>query len=649
MGQSSGAIKAGQAYVELFTKDNLKAGLDSAQRKLAALSATIIAMGVRLAGVGVAMAAPFGLAAREFANTGSELLLLSRRTGMSVEALSELEHASVTSGGQVGQLGRSVGAMQGFFSDAASGGEESNRMLRRMGLTFRELNGMAPEDQIARLADGLNRIPNPAQRAQASMQLFGEVLPLLNEGSAGMTRLRGEAQRLGATISGEDATAAREFSASLTSLWSGLRRIVVAVGAGVAPALRDMATWAGTVAAQVSSWVNENRGLVRGIAYATIGIAAAGVVVVALGIGVGVLSAAFGVAAIAVGVLGTVITIKFSAATGAVLLLKGAIVGMLGLLSSPLLLLGGAAAAWLTFSTRGQESMGRVRTLWASTASFITETWGGVVSAISSGDFGNALRLVVLSARILFAEWRNEGAGTWDGMTDDLADVFGQTFVGLGDMWSRITHFISGVWIDLMAGLGRGWGNFTGFFETTWARVAGTFTGDTSERIARITAEQEASIAAISAAQTAANAANLASRQRERGANEAQVAGQRAVIAGDRARRDRDREAPIEALRRDRVGVQDDIAQSAQMAAMNRARDRINARLQAAAENAPPPITGGGRGDSTRGTFDARQATGFAGGVSPEMQQVRLAEQQLAEQRRLRRAFEQFDPAVFGA
>ncbi len=98
MAAASG-IRAGAAYVELFVRDGrLVKGLNAASARLEAFGASITALGARLAGLGVTLALPFLGAAKLFADMGSDMLDMSQRTGVAVEALSELRYAAEQSG-----------------------------------------------------------------------------------------------------------------------------------------------------------------------------------------------------------------------------------------------------------------------------------------------------------------------------------------------------------------------------------------------------------------------------------------------------------------------------------------------------------------------------------------------------------------------
>ncbi|MEZ6068268.1 MAG: hypothetical protein R3B90_21715 [Planctomycetaceae bacterium] len=82
---NANAIRAGQAFVELFADDSrLVSGLRSAQAKLRAFGGAISGWGAQLAGVGTAALAPFVLASKHFADAGDQLNKMAGRR-LSVE------------------------------------------------------------------------------------------------------------------------------------------------------------------------------------------------------------------------------------------------------------------------------------------------------------------------------------------------------------------------------------------------------------------------------------------------------------------------------------------------------------------------------------------------------------------------------------
>src|SRR5574337_1041845 len=103
---SSSSIRAGAAYIEISANDaQLVKGLQSATRRLKAfgdglktIGASIEQAGLKITALGVGIVGGLLAAARSFSATGDQLDKMATRTGVSVEALSELGYAAQLSG-----------------------------------------------------------------------------------------------------------------------------------------------------------------------------------------------------------------------------------------------------------------------------------------------------------------------------------------------------------------------------------------------------------------------------------------------------------------------------------------------------------------------------------------------------------------------
>lgn len=143
MGLSQG-IRAGAAYVELYTKDSrLVKGLQAAEKKLQAFGVGITSIGTKLAGLGAGVVTPLLGAAKVFADMGSDLADMSQRAGVSVEALSELGFAAEQSGADIETLEGGLRKMQKQVVEAASGSESAREALGKLGLTVDDKIGRA--------------------------------------------------------------------------------------------------------------------------------------------------------------------------------------------------------------------------------------------------------------------------------------------------------------------------------------------------------------------------------------------------------------------------------------------------------------------------------------------------------------------------
>ena len=165
-----GAIRAGRAFVELFADDSkLVRGLKAASRKLEAWGKGIRDVGLKLSAAGAAVVTPLVASAKTFAEMGSEMEHMSQRTGVPVEALSELAYAAELSGSNVELLEIGLRRMQRLLTEAALGSQTAREALAMPGLTMQNLNGLKPEEQFNLIADRISQIENPAVRAAAAI------------------------------------------------------------------------------------------------------------------------------------------------------------------------------------------------------------------------------------------------------------------------------------------------------------------------------------------------------------------------------------------------------------------------------------------------------------------------------------------------
>lgn len=198
----------------------------------------LVGFGLPLSVVGIgAILTRNASAAIEF---GDEIEKATAKTGIGAEAISELAFAAKQSDIDLAGLTTALKRMQVNLSEIASSGK-ANDTLTALGLTIEELKRLQPEDQFELLADRIAALKDPADRTRAAVDLFGkagaDLLPLFEDGAAGIRALREEAQRLGATLTGEQAKALAAADDSIKRLkqsWSGLARTLTAE---VAPAL----------------------------------------------------------------------------------------------------------------------------------------------------------------------------------------------------------------------------------------------------------------------------------------------------------------------------------------------------------------------------------------------------------------------------
>ena len=130
-------------------------------------------MGALITAAGSAITAPIGAAVKQFISMGTELQNVSRKTGISVRALSELKYAAEQTGASFGDVEGASKSVTKNIADAAIGGQGAIVAFSRLGLTAEQLRNQLPDDQLALVADRLNGIKDPAQKAALATQLLG--------------------------------------------------------------------------------------------------------------------------------------------------------------------------------------------------------------------------------------------------------------------------------------------------------------------------------------------------------------------------------------------------------------------------------------------------------------------------------------------
>ena len=299
---STAGIKAGRAFVEIGANDSkLQAALKRAQATLKAFGAGVTDAGLGLTAIGAAALGPLLSATKVFATAGDELAKMRDRTGLSVEALSDLGYAARQSGTDLATLETAVRVMARTIDDAASGSAGAVDALADLGLVAADLQKLSPEQQFRLMADRLSKIEDPSAKAAAAMQAFGksgtQILPMLSAGTKGMEALEKANRDAGRTMSTETAEAAVVLGDTAADAFEQVKSLAVVIGAALAPALKEATERVTAIIQKVQTWASENKTLIVDILKAGAATAATGVALIAIGKIVGGVSSIVGLLA----------------------------------------------------------------------------------------------------------------------------------------------------------------------------------------------------------------------------------------------------------------------------------------------------------------------------------------------------------------
>lgn len=490
-------VRAGRAFVELGVSDRLSAGLRNAQKRLRAFGAGVRALGVRLVAAGGAALAPLAAAVRIFAKAGDELEKMSRRTGVSVEALSELGFAAEQSGTDLGTLEKGVRAMQRSVNDLERGLSTQVDAFDALGLSIDDLRGLSPEEQFKRIADRLSRVEDPSRRAALALQIFGRagaaLLPLMQDGARGIEALQEEARRLGLTISTRTAQDAARLTDAMNTVRRVLRVTAITIGGALAPSLETITKRITRIAVVTNDWVKRNQAVVVTAAKIALGVVAVGSALVALGLALSLVAGGFGGLAATVGIAG--------GAIGLVTAALGALLSPIGLVVAAV---AGAGVAFLRFGGAGSIALDFLRERFGALAGVVTKTLGGIRDALAAGDIALAARVLWAGLRLVFLEGTKEIRETFAGGLLVMRLAFVDVLGGMSRLWTRFASGVRSVWERTQNFLAKRFTELFGLFDKSLdvdAAKAGldarsraaleSLAGETEEALRRIGESQD--------------------------------------------------------------------------------------------------------------------------------------------------------------
>lgn len=239
-GLTAGTRAAGSA-MNALARD--VAGLRSSMRTLTAIS------GAQLFG---SIASAATNAARSFigmgqaqAETVDKTSKLSARLGMTYGELAGLAHAGDLADVSMETIAKAATKADIAFVKAAQGSATARDAFKGVGLSMDDLQGKTAADRFSTIADAIAGLPTEAERAAASVKLFGkagaELLPLFAEGSGAIKEATAEAQRFGLALTGAQGRDVEAMNDSFTKVQKAIGGIVQQVVASLAPSITAVA------------------------------------------------------------------------------------------------------------------------------------------------------------------------------------------------------------------------------------------------------------------------------------------------------------------------------------------------------------------------------------------------------------------------
>ena len=160
---------------------------------------------------------------------------LSKRTGISTQTLQGYGLAASQSGVSTETMGKSLQKLTVIQGKAQSGNKAAQASFAAIGLSMQDLAGLSPEKTFEAVTDAISQLPTVAQQSAAAVALFGksgaDLLPIFQEGTGYLAKMRKEAEELGIVLSKEQMSGLAgldDMIAKVTMAFGGLAQRIVA-------------------------------------------------------------------------------------------------------------------------------------------------------------------------------------------------------------------------------------------------------------------------------------------------------------------------------------------------------------------------------------------------------------------------------------
>lgn len=229
--------------IVLSAVDRTKAAFASVKGGFESLRASAGGLKSLLAGIGVGLTFAGVVGAfKRAADAMDDAYKSAQKIGTSVENFSALSYAAGQSGVPVETLEKSLLKLSRTMDDARTGTGKAAETFARLQIDPKQFAD--PADALLVIAERFQQLPDGATKAALAQELFGrtgaELIPLLNQGAAGIRELTTEAKELGRVFETEAAAAAEQFNDNLDKLKTAGEGLVVNALTPMLPGLTEV-------------------------------------------------------------------------------------------------------------------------------------------------------------------------------------------------------------------------------------------------------------------------------------------------------------------------------------------------------------------------------------------------------------------------
>lgn len=442
-GGTSGAIRAGEAFVEMRVDDSkFNDVLDKLINRLRNLGSTIRNVGLGAVGLGTAILTPFAAAITSAVLYGDAIQDVADRLGTTSEAVSRMGYAADLSASSIEELEKATNFLNKATLAATEGSQAQVDAFKKLGISPQEFIDLELDEKYLAITDVLDEMDDSTEKASLKFALFGKsaaaLNPLLDQGSEALEKLLERSDKIGQTISSEDTANAAALKDIFDELGKLGKFAIIEVGKsffGLTGSVKDAHEVLVDFVAQLRGWIKDNRELIVTITSVGAGIVAGGIALTVFGLAV---------TGVGAGLSGMIAVLG---------LLKAAIVGTFTVALSPIglttiaigLVTANIVALSDTAGTLGEEFF----KAFDSIKEIAGETISGIQSALKGANFELAFKIAWTGIRAIWAEGTQFITLQWDKFKAYFVDGFRDSVAGIRLLWSDLTTWLAKSFVSI--------------------------------------------------------------------------------------------------------------------------------------------------------------------------------------------------------
>lgn len=438
--------------------------LSAFERTTGKIGRSMTKAGTVMLGASAAVGGSILAVGKSTADYAGDMYDMARGAGIGVEAFQKLAYAGRMSGVETEKLSASLVKFDRMVAEATGGNKTYMQTFEDLGIKIKDSAGnlRQPNEIFEDVADIFHNTEDGIGKTALAVELFGksgaDLIPMLNDGKAGLKAFYAEAERLGLVLSDETTAKGDAFSDQLENIGEQVKGVKLQLGAALIPALSAAAEKISKVIDKITRWVQENPELV-----ATIG---------NIAMTTGKWIAILGTAAIAIGSVAFII-LQFRKAFRA---MSDAVTIGISIFKN----------IKNTFLVVDKAMKGYTKT--QKLATVATKLFN---KALKANPILTIISLIIALGAVVYSVIKNwdKIAAWFKKLWDAIVGIFKAAWEAIKKVWSTVTGWFSNLWGGIKAGAGKAWegikntinkaregvqkawGSVKGWFSNLWGNV----------------------------------------------------------------------------------------------------------------------------------------------------------------------------------